>query len=224
MSDSMQKVEAPKPEPPSAPVIASSAPTDAAEAHFHQSLDELANSQAESQESIGVLVTVEAKFKKALDAFLEFMESLQLDQKMKKLVAELEPSFATFETRVLVPLNQFGQRASKEFESEIHTFQVEINQLKERITQRVAQIKAPAPSSSNDQPSAPSAPDAALTSSPPVAAIVAPSAPNAEPRAPNAMQDLLTLEAMGFTDRRKNLELLATHKGDMNAVVNALLG
>lgn len=201
MTDSMQKVEPNQPKAPS-----SSLQVAASEAQFHQTLDSICQDQVDPQESIGVLEAVEAKFKKALDAFVEFMESLQLDQRMKKVVEEFEPAFAKFETRVLAPLNEFGQRASRELESEMTTFQHEISQLKERITQRMAQLSSSAPSGPSCEDSLPSAPE-----------------PVTEPRAPNAMQDLLTLEEMGFTDRRRNLELLAQHKGDINLVVNALL-
>jgi hypothetical protein len=47
---------------------------------------------------------------------------------------------------------------------------------------------------------------------------------NAEPNLPHsAMEDLLTLESMGFKNRRRNLELLAETKGNLQAVIERLL-
>jgi hypothetical protein len=194
-----------------------------AEASFHEHLEELSQKRETSTSAaeaglVGVMDTVETKLKKALEALVEFVESLQLDQKVKKLVAEFEPSFAKFEARVIQPLNEFGVRASRGLQQEMDSFQVEVNQLKDRLQKRLAELK--------NESAAPSAPNDENASRPAQNVVEVPS--QEEQGAGvfvghNAMKDLQTLEVMGFTDRRRNLELLATHKGDLNAVVNILL-
>lgn len=169
-----------------------------AEAHFHETLEELAEAQLQT-EAPGVLNTVESKFKSALDALVEFMESLKLDQKMRAVVAEFEPTFSKFEQKVISPLNEFGQRTSKDLQTEMSGFQKEINLLRAKIQARIDEISG-SPSKSEKS-----------------------SAAEEVYEAPNALEDLQKLEEMGFTDRRRNLELLASHKGDINAVVAVLL-
>jgi hypothetical protein len=194
-----------------------------AEASFHEHLEELAQKRETSSSAaeaglVGVIDTVETKLKKALEALVEFVESLQLDQKVKKLVAEFEPSFAKFEARVIQPLNEFGVRASRGLQQEMNSFQVEVNQLKDRLQKRLEELKreSAAPSAPNDETAPrPAQNNADLSSQEEQGAGVF--------VGHNAMKDLQTLEVMGFTDRRRNLELLATHKGDINAVVNMLL-
>jgi hypothetical protein len=194
-----------------------------AEASFHQHLEELcempANGNEASETGLGVLDTVESKLKKALAALVEFVESLQLDQKVKKLVTEFEPSFAKFEASVIVPLNDFGVRASHGLQREMDSFQIEINQLKDRLQKRMDELKR--------QAAAPSAPiaEAQVAQDAHVAVVAPPQIVHDQepPVLHNAMKDLQTLESMGFTDRRRNLELLAIHKGDLNAIVNILL-
>lgn len=175
---------------------------DVAEAHFHQTLEELSDAQIERSESDSVLETVESKFKNALNAFVQFMESLKLDQKMRAVVAEFEPTFSKFEEKVISPINEFGERTSKDLQSEMSSFQQELSQLRSRIQARLDQLSG---SESKSQSSGSS------------------SAADAPYEAPNAIEDLNKLDDMGFTDRRRNLELLATHKGDINAVVASLL-
>lgn len=175
-----------------------------AEAHFHQTLEELADAQTQPSDSAGVLDTVETKFKTALDALVEFMESLKLDQKMRAVVAEFEPTFAKFEQKVITPINDFGQRTSRDLHTEMSGFQKEINLLRAKIQTRIEQISG-SDSSSDAQEQEASVENVHEFSS------------------HNALEDLHKLEAMGFSDRRRNLELLAIHKGDINAVVAALL-
>lgn len=183
-------------------VDAESAPQVESEAHFRQALDELSNAQETPSEPDSVFDTVESKFKNALSALVEFMESLKLDQKMRSVVAEFEPTFAKFEEKVISPINQFGERTSKDFQSEMSSFQKELNQLRSKIQVRIDQISSSDSKSQETQAEAADEP------------FVAPH---------NALEDLRKLEDMGFPDRRRNLELLAVHKGDINAVVAALL-
>lgn len=173
---------------------------DVAEAQFHQTLEELSDAQIKRSDSDSVLETVESKFKNALSAFVQFMESLKLDQKMRAVVAEFEPTFSKFEEKVISPINEFGERTSKDFQSEMSSFQQELSQLRSRLQARLDQLSRPEVKSSE-----------------------APSAADVPYEAPNAIEDLNKLDDMGFTDRRRNLELLAAHKGDVNAVVAALL-
>lgn len=75
----------------------------------------------------------------------------------------------------------------------------------------VAPAPAPAPAVEAPKPSAP------------------PAQPAQPPKQPSALEikfamQLHALEGMGFTDRKRNIELLQTHKGDVNNVVNAYLG
>lgn len=191
------------------------------EADFHKSIDALSDAQS----GMHVLHTVEDKFKGVLEAFVAFMESLKLDEKMTKLVAELEPTFAKFEAHVIEPLNQFSQKASRGLQHEIDTFQVEINQLKDRLQQRLQHIRSrpgsPAPSAPLAEQIVPPQPQQAHQIPQMPQPIRAPSV--IQPAAHSAMKDLQTLESMGFTDRRRNLELLAQHNGDLNLVVERLL-
>jgi hypothetical protein len=220
--------EAPVPAPSSAPP--ESEPSNKIEAEFHKSLDELSEAQEKDTEAgIGVLNTVEGKIKKALDALVEFMESLKLDEKMKKIVIELEPSFAKFESTVLQPLEVLSQRASRGIQSEVQEFQVQVNEFKDRLQQRLEEIRSRPSSPASPRARKPhQAPPAAPSAAAPVAQPSS-SAPVAQPSAPmseahhNAMQDLQTLENMGFTDRRRNLELLAQHKGNIALVIDNLL-
>lgn len=204
LSESMQqkKVEEAVPEPEMVPEVAP-------EAAFHRSLDELSSSQDAPSSGPNVLETVESKFKKALEALVEFVESLHLDVKVKQIVAELEPAFSKFEAKVINPINDFGMRAS-------HDLQVEVNQLKERLNTRFGELRSSASQASPpaEKPSAdPSAPSA------PVAVVPSPEISVGH----SAMQDLQQLESMGFTDRRRNLELLAVHHGDLSKVIDSLL-
>ena len=198
------------------------------EQSFRDSLDALSEASGASAAGAeaSVLDTMEVKFKRALEALVEFVESLHLDAKVKQIVAELEPSFAKFEAHVLTPINEFGLKASRGLQSEMDSFQGEVNQLKERLNSRFEELKRAKASP------APSAPPAAPESAAPLAthpAAAPPSAPAAAPIAEpinvghNAMQDLQHLEAMGFTDRRRNLELLASHKGDLTRVIDQLI-
>jgi len=223
LSDSMQKVEPSREVSPSA-VQEKAKPSKVAEqseskqteaeATFHQHLDEL----SESENGLGVLDTVESKFKRALEALVEFMESLQLDQKVRRVVSELEPSFAKFDARVIKPLNDLGMRASRGLQEEITQFQAEMNLLKERLNKRLEEFKVQSNSS------APSAPvDESMKPARASVPVVIPAPQPASLPPHNAMHDLHQLESMGFTDRRRNLELLALHKGNVNAVIEVLL-
>lgn len=207
--------------PPQSPASPSAPNASDVEAEFHKSLDELSAAQEqEAETSIGVLSTVESKIKKALDALVQFMESLKLDDKMKQIVTELEPSFAKLDANIIQPLETFSQRASRNIQTEIQEFQVQVNELKDRLQQRLVEIRSrpssPVLSRAHAAPAAPAAAPA------PAHPVVQPSAPLPEAHH-NAMKDLQTLESMGFSDRRRNLELLASHKGNLALVIDQLL-
>lgn len=194
----VQKKSAPMPSSSQSSLLASGA-----EAHFHQTLDELAQAQTrQGKEGESVLESAETQIKRLFEALVSWMESLRLDQKMKAVVAEFEPTFAKLEERVLSPLNEFGQRTSREIQSEMSHLSKEVNSFSHKLSSRLQDLSSSPPSSSSSPPSP---------------------APPSSPAPHNALEDLLHLEAMGFSDRRRNLELLASHKGDLNAVVDALL-
>lgn len=204
LSESMQQKDDEQKEAKEQKKVEDGIPASSPEAAFHRSLDELSSSpDVPSSSDPNVLETVESKFKKALEALVEFVESLHLDAKVKQIVSELEPAFSKFETKVINPINDFGMRASQDF-------QVEVNQLRDRLNARFGELR----SSPAEQPStnAPAASAPASVVPPPPASL-----------GHNAMQDLQQLESMGFTDRRRNLELLATHQGDLSKVIETLL-
>jgi len=227
MTDSMQKEKKDSLPAPPAPVSAESSAAPASEVQhqekeFHKSLDELADK--DDSKSPSMLQSVEAKLKQALEALVEFMESLNLNDKVKGIVTDLEPTFAKFEARILKPLEEAGQNASRGIQGELAAFSVQVNEFKQRMEARLQELRAQekAASTESKPESQSEAPQPVPASAGPVHAAPAPSAP--VPEIPhNAMQDLQTLESMGFTDRRKNLELLANFKGDLSAVVDRLL-
>lgn len=201
-AEEQEKIEEPQ-------KIEEAVPESAPEVAFHRSLDELSSNQDAPSSSPNVIETVESKFKKALEALVEFVESLHLDAKVKEIVSELEPAFCKFETKVINPINEFGMRAS-------HDFQVEVNELRSRLNARFGELRSSSPRvpAPTEQPSTHgSVPSAPVSVVPPPAASVG----------HNAIQDLQQLESMGFTDRRRNLELLATHQGDLSKVIDTLL-
>jgi len=145
------------------------------------------------------------------------------DEQFKLASTKCQEQFQTIKT-IVADLQSFN------FEDQIKRLKDEIvrltSQLHTRLILSASQATA-AFSSSQVVPAAVPVESTATVSSSivevPVVAVVPPvAAPSALP--PDAaIRDFSLLEGMGFLNRRKNLELLAKHKGDVVAVVEDLL-
>lgn len=174
--------------------------TNLSEAEFHRSLEALAEDPSNDR----VLDSIEEKFKCALEAFTNFMDSLHLRSKFKNLTDEFEQTLAKVEHSFFQPIERMAQKTGNNIKDELEKFKDELVVLKQKFQARLKELESDAtnadvPVNAEAQPAVNPSTDHASSSSPNQIPEV-PLVNQAEPPK-SAIADLKTLADMGFTDR-----------------------
>jgi len=191
---------------------------------------------------IPVLQLVEAQLSAAMKAIATFMESLHIDQKMTAMIADIHANMkkatSAAQENIINPLSVMTKSKAAVAADHLDKLKLEIAKLKvllevefgkamDKITQLATQQKAADVDRAEVAKPATTASPAPSPAAPTAVPAVVHVAPEAKPADDFAAQlvaaDLQSLADMGFTDRPRNLELLAKFNGDMTRVVELLL-
>jgi hypothetical protein len=197
-----------------------------------------------SPAELPVLQLVEAQLSAAMKAIATFMESLHIDQKMTAVIADIHNNMrkvtSAAQENIINPLSVMTKSKAAVAADHLDKLKLEIAKLKallevefgkamDKLTQLTSQHQAADVELAevSRPPNPVSAPVPAAEPSPvpvpSVASVSAEAKPSDDFGAQLVMSDMKCLADMGFTDRTRNLELLAKFNGDMTRVVEILL-
>lgn len=178
---------------------------------------ETESSTDDTENDLNILETIEKQLQMAYEAVSKFVDSLELSSKFSSAVEtaqeRLRHASEKVDAVIIKPLTEVTKKKAEQFAEEVSKLQAEISRLKEQLR---AELSKASESISNSGAAVPEAPAEEMKELKPAESEVE-LPPNA------ALADLQKLEDMGFTDRRRNLDLLAKHQGNLMSVVEELL-